>query len=192
MMEALISLDQGLFFLINQNLQNGFLDWLMPYWRNKMTWVPFYILLTIFLLWQYKWKGALAIVMVLITAGIADYTSSSIIKPLIDRTRPCNDPALVEQVRTLINCGAGKSFTSSHATNHFAVAFILAFIFGHRRAWIWATVLFWAAMVGFAQVYVGVHFPGDILGGAALGGFIAACIFLLYRILAKKYNLHPG
>jgi undecaprenyl-diphosphatase len=108
--------------------------------------------------------------MALATILLSDQISSSVVKPLFARLRPCNDPDLSTQVRLLLDgCGAGYSFTSSHATNHFALAIFLTVTL---RQWIgkytWVLYL-WAASIGYAQVYAGVHYPFDILAGALLG-----------------------
>src|SRR5690606_32660371 len=109
------------------------------------------------------------IVSLLMTFGIADYTSSSILKPTFERLRPCNDPSIHSEVNTLIACGSGFSLPSSHATNHFAIAFFLITVFYCKWKPIAPLAFLWAATVSFAQVYSGVHYPADILLGAILG-----------------------
>ena len=110
------------------------------------------------------------------TVGTADFISSGLIKKNIQRLRPCNDPVFREMVHLrLPRCGGGYSFPSSHAANHFAAAVFLAMLFGRRKRWVWPALFGWAASIALMQVYVGVHYPADILGGAAVGilvGFI--------------------
>src|SRR3546814_7101635 len=86
MIETLTQLDKSLFFLINGEWTNTFLDWLMPLLRNKYFWTPVYIFLVVFFLSQYKWKGFALIGFVLLAFGIADFTSASIIKPMVERS----------------------------------------------------------------------------------------------------------
>lgn len=119
----------------------------------------------------------------ILTVVLADQISSSVIKPFFNRLRPCNDPDLIETVRLLVNCGGGKSFTSSHATNHFAVATFLGCISSAYNRVIAGLLLLWAAAISYGQVYVGVHFPIDIIFGAVLGIFLGAAV---YRLLVKK------
>ena len=187
------ALDKELFIFINQTIQNGFFDFLMPYLREKLTWVPFYLLLGVLLIWKYGMKGLWVIIFTVIAFGLCDFISSSIVKPYFDRLRPCNDPVFSEQVRLLITCGPGKSFTSSHATNHMGMAVFIILIFYKRYKWILPVALLWALSVGFAQIYVGVHYPADILGGALLGSIIAFLVFLLYKKISHRFafNLQP-
>ena len=184
-----MTLDQEAFIFINQQIQNGFFDWLMPQLRNKYTWIPFYVLIFIWLIWKYKYNGLLIAVFTAITFGFTDFISSSIMKPLFERLRPCNDPFFRDQVRLLINCGPGYSFTSSHATNHFGLAFFLILIFYNKYKWVLPLGILWALSVGFAQIYVGVHYPGDIAGGAVLGALIAFLVWLIYRQITYRFAL---
>ncbi len=111
--------------------------------------------------------------MALVTILLSDQISSTVVKPFFERIRPCNDPVMQSGLRLLLDgCGAGYSFTSSHATNHFALAVYLTFTL---RTWIgrYAWILFlWAATIAYAQVYAGVHYPLDVIGGALLGSAI--------------------
>lgn len=120
----------------------------------------------------------------IISFGIADYSSASIIKPAVERLRPCREPGFSEQVNLLVNCGSGHSFPSSHAANHFALALFFIVLFHKRSKWIVPLALLWAASISFAQVYVGVHFPIDVTVGGLLGaciGFLLALLFLKIR-----------
>lgn len=173
MLETLIEWDKILFELINQTLSNGFFDIILPFMRNKYVWVPFYIFLISYLIINYRLKGLAVSVMAILTITISDQTSSSLIKNTVERLRPCKQAELEEQVRLLIDhCGAGYSFTSSHATNHFALAGFLATLLGARWGWVPPAIYAWAFIVSYAQVYVGVHFPFDILAGGILGTLI--------------------
>ena len=116
-----------------------------------------------------------------LSAGFADFTSASIVKPMVKRLRPCNDPVVskTDDLR-LTACGTGYSFPSTHATDHFAMAFFLIILFGKRWRWIWLWALLWAALITFAQVYVGVHYPIDVFCGALYGilvGWLFSLIF---------------
>ncbi|MBK1441520.1 phosphatase PAP2 family protein [Parapedobacter sp. ISTM3] len=181
MIDQLISLDQEIFLAINQGLSNAFFDWLMPILRNPYTWAPLYLFIIIFCIKNYKKKGVLVVFLVLITFGIADALSSSVIKKSVQRVRPCNDVEFKEEVNVRVRCGSGYSFTSSHATNHFAIAMVLIMVFYSRWKPILGLGLLWAAAVSFAQVYVGVHYPLDIICGAILGCLIGCFTGLIFR-----------
>ena len=179
-MEQLIAADQFLFELINGHAHNVVLDWLMPIWREKSTWIPLYIALAAFVGYKYRLQGLYLILALALTVGLADSVSSKIIKPAVHRLRPCNDPALKAEVKLLVDCGSGYSFTSSHASNHFAIAAFLSLTLGlHYRRIRWPLYL-WAASIALGQVYVGVHFPLDIFIGAILG-------IIIGNIVAKTY-----
>ncbi|MBK8556199.1 MAG: phosphatase PAP2 family protein [Lewinellaceae bacterium] len=92
---------------------------------------------------------------------------------------------MTEVVIRRVSCGGGYSFTSSHAANHFAVAVFLAAVFGGLSRWLRPGLLLWAAVISFAQVYVGVHYPGDVLAGALLGAIIGWGIYRIGERLGK-------
>lgn len=181
MFDQLLQLDHQLFLEINQRLANPFFDWIMPLFRNRYFWAPLYLFLIVFLVRHYNKYGWICIIFLLITFAISDFVSASMVKPLFERLRPCNAPDFKEEVRSLISCGSGFSFPSSHATNHFAIAVFLIVVFYHRWKPILPLASGWAFCVAFAQVYVGVHFPIDVTTGALLGslvGYITGSTFL--------------
>jgi len=189
MIDQLVSLDQEVFLAINQGLSNVFFDWLMPVLRNPYSWAPLYLFIIIFCIRNYRNKGVIIVLFVLITFGLADAISSSVIKKSVKRIRPCNDIEFKEEVAVRVRCGSGYSFTSSHATNHFAISVVLIMIFFKRWRHILWLALLWAFIVSFAQVYVGVHYPLDILGGALLGAFIGYLIGLIFRVVVPDFTL---
>lgn len=186
MIEQLIEIDKQLFLSVNQGLANQFFDFLMPILRNPYTWAPLYLFFIIFAIRNYKKKGIIMILLLLATFGLGDFTSASIIKPEVMRVRPCNDVPFKEQVTTRVRCGSGYSMPSSHATNHFAIGVFILMLF--RRKWkpiVWLSLL-WAASISFAQIYVGVHYPGDILIGTILGTAIGLFTSWLYFFIQPK------
>jgi len=189
MIDQLVSLDQEVFLAINQGLSNVFFDWLMPVLRNPYSWAPLYLFIIIFCIRNYRNKGVIIVLFVLITFGLADAISSSVIKKSVKRIRPCNDIEFKEEVAVRVRCGSGYSFTSSHATNHFAISVVLIMIFFKRWRHILWLALLWAFIVSFAQIYVGVHYPLDILGGALLGAFIGYIIGLIFRVVVPDFTL---
>ncbi|GAB1396708.1 MAG TPA: phosphatase PAP2 family protein [Saprospiraceae bacterium] len=179
--------DFQIFHFVNDGLSNTFFDWVAPVLREKKTWIPLYIALLIWLIYKYQKKSVLIIGLIIAVAGITDYTSSSIIKPFVKRVRPCNDQLIELQVNERVTCGAGYSFPSSHAANHFAIAFFLSLtIFRKYRLMQWLSFL-WAALIALSQVYVGVHYPADIFGGAVLGMLIAMMVYYVSSCLWEEY-----
>lgn len=185
MLEQLLQWDYQTFELINQSLTSAWLDQLMPLLRNKIIWAPLYLAIISFFVLNYRMQGFVLILLGIITIVISDQLSSHIIKPLIERPRPCQMQEMVDSIRVLINCGPGKSFTSSHATNHFALAIFLINLFQRKFKWIAPVFLIWASLVSYAQIYVGVHFPLDVICGAILGSLIGFITTWLFKSFAK-------
>jgi len=113
-------------------------------------------------------------------------TSSKLVKEAFERLRPCGDPGFFQYVRLLVDrCSETYSFTSSHAANHFGMAtFIFVTLRSSFKKWVWIAYL-WAFLVGYAQIYVGVHYPFDVLGGAVIG---VAFGWLLGTFFNKRFG----
>lgn len=170
MLKKIIEIDQSLFLLINKESRNDLFDIIMPFIRQPLFWIPLYLFLLVFIFVNFGKKGWNWLLFAIITVSATDLVSSRIIKPFFARPRPCLDPDFAVNVRLLVNyCGTNGSFISSHAANHFGLAMFL-FITGRHFAPKTVYLFFiWAAAVCLAQVYVGVHYPTDILGGILLG-----------------------
>lgn len=187
--ERVLQLDRDLFFLINSGSSNSFFDLILPYIRNANTWIPFYLFLLIFIPLKHKKKGLFWVLLIAATGAVTDPVSSRLIKENIFRLRPCGDISLAGQVHFLLQyCPQSSSFTSSHAANHFGFAtffyFTLRTYYGNR---VWLIFL-WAFIICYAQIYVGVHYPLDIIGGAVAGsiiGYFFSRIFNKYMKLEK-------
>jgi undecaprenyl-diphosphatase len=186
--QSLQSFDQSLFVYINQVATHPLTDTLMPFFRESTLWIPFYLFLIVFVFVNFGKKGWVWLLFAFITLLLTDQFSSSIIKNWVQRPRPCADPLLYGQVRLLLDhCSGGYSFTSSHATNHFGVATFLFVTLG-RYFGNWKYLLFiWAALICYAQVYVGVHYPLDVVFGALLGFLIGHFVCWAYQ---KSDPLH--
>jgi len=188
MIEHLAQFDRHLFHFINHDLGNPFFDWLMPILRNARTWIPLYIIVVGLCIWKYKKQGVIIIVLMALSAGIADFTSAHFYKKEVHRLRPCNDPEIAATVVLRVNgCGTGFSFPSTHATDHFAMAIFMAFVLYKRWRWIWLWAILWAGLICFAQVYVGVHFPIDVIVGALYGAFVGWLMSLLFKRLQPAF-----
>jgi len=185
MLEQLLSWDQHIFFAIN-GYHSSFLDAVAPFYRHKVVWAPLYIFIIAATIWNFPKNGIWLVIFMLLTVGLSDMMSSTLIKKSVKRLRPCNDTEINVDVIQRVSCGGGYSFTSSHATNHTTIASFIFFAFTMvpRR---WRLLLFfWAISISIMQVYVGVHYPLDILCGTLLGfgiGYLAAIV--CNRLFAK-------
>lgn len=179
-MTELLQFDQSLFYQINSVWTTEWLDFLMPYWRNKYFWIPLYIFLISFLWINFNKKGLFLVLFAILTIAISDTMSSQIIKKSVQRIRPCNDPLMKGFIDLKVKCGGGYSFTSSHATNHFALAFLLILTIGKKFRWLRWSLFLWAFSIAYGQVYVGVHFPFDVFVGALLGILIGTLTATFY------------
>jgi undecaprenyl-diphosphatase len=171
--------------LINTTWRLDVLDTATPFIRDTQFWYPFYLFLLLFVVYNFGAKGWWWVLAVLLTAALADILSSQIIKEQVQRLRPCRDPAVAHTIRFFVNyCPKSSSFTSSHATSHFAQAMFFFQTFRAFRPW---TYLFfvWAFLIAYSQVYVAVHYPLDVFCGGLIG-------LLLGGGMAKMYHKRAG
>jgi membrane-associated phospholipid phosphatase len=187
LIENILSQDRHLFRLINSEWTNPFFTWLMPWLRNSNLWFPLYLFLILFVAVNFKKTGWWWIAFAVCTVILTDFVSSTLIKENIWRLRPCNNPDLSAWINVRVGYRPqSSSFTSSHAANHFGLATFLFLtlrkIFGK-----WTGLFFlWALGISYAQVYVGVHYPLDIVGGTGIGIVIG---YLSGRSFNKNYGL---
>ena len=178
-MNWLNSIDIFLFRLINDN---GFIeiDKTMLFVSDKLTWIPLYILLLYLLFKKYNAHFIWIIISLCLLVFLADYGSVHIFKDGFERLRPCHQ---LEDVRLIGGCGGLYSFVSSHAANTFAIAFFMGLLF--KNIWGFIHLFSWAVLIGYSRIYLGVHFPFDIVGGMFWGLFVS---LLVYKLLKLKLN----
>lgn len=181
--------DRAVFNLVNNELTNPFFDWLMPLLRISYVWAPLYLFIIVFAIQNFKWKGVWWIVFFLATVALADMVGTNVFKHNFYRVRPCNDVELFPHLRLLVVCPSGYGFTSNHAANHFGMATFIFLTSRHLfKKWAWIAFL-WAGSICYAQIYVGIHYPGDIIGGATLGVSFAFLNAYLFRKFFGKLEL---
>jgi undecaprenyl-diphosphatase len=156
-------LDQQLFLFLN-SLNSPFWDQVMHAISGKLIWAPLYLSILIFLGIKYKRKFLIILLFIILAAALSDQISV-LIKNIVQRPRPCYEPLLKGLVHTFNGeCGGLYSFVSSHATNSFDVA-LLSLLFIKKR-WFSISIVIWALVVGYSRIYLGVHYPGDVVCGS--------------------------
>jgi len=174
-------IDRSGFRLINQRLSNTFLDFIFPFWRTPEFWIPLYLFILSFLLLNFRKKALWWVLYFSATVGLMDAIGNNFIKQTVQRIRPCNDPSMIHDlVLRIPQCGTGYSFISNHAANHFAMAMFAFWTLGPLAGkWRWLFFA-WAFSIGWAQIYVGVHYPFDVLAGALVGLSLGGLMGFLY------------
>lgn len=178
--------DRWLFLQLNGQWTNPAFDAVLPYLRDSVLWAPLYLFLLVFVWLNFGRAGAWWSLLFICSVALADMAGTKIFKEGIQRLRPCQDPEFFQQVRLLLkHCSGSYSFVSNHAANHFALATFMYLTFrGLFRRWT-LLVYLWALVIAYAQVYVGVHYPLDALGGAGLGVMAGLLTAFLFR---KKWG----
>jgi membrane-associated phospholipid phosphatase len=180
-LEQLLEWDKQAFIAINRNGSSDVLNIVLPFLRESQFWVPFYLFMILFMTMNFKLRGWWWVLAFVLTAALADIISSQVIKETIMRIRPCRDPVFGAEVIFRANyCPKSSSFTSSHATSHFALSMFIWLTLKPLSRW-WGLIFLWAAAICYTQVYVGVHYPLDVIGGGLLGCSIGAAMASLYH-----------
>ena len=166
LVDSLAQVDRQLFVAIHAGLANPVFDAVLPVVREKKTWFALYVIFLVLVLRQHRRRAWIPVLAVVAAVALSDQLSGIYLKEMFERVRPCRDPQLVGHIRDLIRCSGAYSLPSAHASNHFAVALALSsFLPKPSRAL--PLLLMWAGLISFAQVYVGVHYPGDVLVGGS-------------------------
>jgi undecaprenyl-diphosphatase len=174
--------DAALFRLINGQGQNLLFDWFMPFMTELKNFTFALIALGIWILWKERKAGLIFLLFTGLTLTITDQLSSQVLKEIIGRVRPCH---VLENVHMLTDCNTSYSFPSSHAVNIFAAAWFLAQPLGRA-----APVFFGiAVIVAYSRVYIGIHYPFDVMGGAAIGLLIAWPLRRLKDEVVARFHL---
>ena len=181
-METLLDLDRRLFLWLN-SLHHPALDDAMWYASATWPWFPLFGLLAWAVWKNYGWRGWLPLVAVAVVLTLSDQGASGLLKPAVRRLRPCNEPDLAALVHTLRGyCSSSFSFASSHASNSVALAAFCTGVFRrYRPRWLLGALWCWAVLHSYSRIYLGVHYPLDLLGGAAVGLLAAGVGLALLR-----------
>ncbi len=199
MLNKLIEIDQSWLLAIN-GAHTPCLDQIMFYISQSWLWIPLYALLIALLIWRFGWKrGLLYTAALFAVVGLSDYVSSGLIKHWVCRPRPTHEPALQGIVHIVNGYTGGKyGFVSSHAANTMSLAVLFALIWGKQQpatskknnhAW-W--LLVFVALNCYSRMYLGVHYPGDIIGGLIVGTLMALVAFWGLNLSERAYTKRVG
>jgi undecaprenyl-diphosphatase len=185
MIEKLKSIDTYLLLAVNSR-HCDWLDTVMWHITGNLIWVPFYLALLAAIIYKYRWKFWIVLLGVALTILIADQVASGIIKPLVERLRPSHEPSLAGMLHLVRGYAGGQfGFVSSHAANTFGVAVFIIQIFRNRIFTI--SILIWASIVSFSRIYLGVHYPCDVICGALVGVLAGLCVgYFTHKALLLK------
>ena len=187
-MEEILELDREIFLELNSSFHNPWLDQLMMFLSTTTAWIPLYLFLLYLLNKSYGKQTWLILLAVALTILLADQITSSIMKPFFERLRPSHEPSLAERVYIVNQYRGGKfGFASSHAANTFGIATLMWLVLKAYRPWI-SLLFLWAVFVGYTRIYLGVHYPGDILAGYLVGSICAFAAFLLLMMLKTFFE----
>lgn len=190
-MQTILDLDKELLLFFN-GFHAAWLDPLVMLATKTIFWLPLYLYL-VYLIIKYKRSDTLFVLLgVALTITLADQITSGFMKPFFARLRPSQDPSLAGIVHLVDNYKGGLyGFASSHAANTFGTATLIFLLFRARYTWIW-TIFIWALLVSYTRIYLGVHYPGDILVGAMVGIATGITGFAFANFLLRKFGKHPA
>ena len=186
MLETLNQLDQSLFLWLN-DLNAAWLDPIMLFITGKFGSIPLYAVILVFLIYKFKKDAIFILLGIGVSILLADQFASGFCKPFFERLRPCHNPEIESLVHLVKGCGGQFGFISSHAANTFGLATFLWILL--RKEYPWIKYMFlWAAVVSYSRIYVGVHYPADILLGGLAGSVCGYLAFHFYKRIQKAFS----
>ena len=171
---------------IHLEMSNVIWDSLCPILRTKTTWIPLYMFFGYYF-WKHFPKDYWKIILTtIVLVSLTDILCAQVLKPWGNRLRPCQVKDLASWLHLFPNCSQTFSFPSCHAMNHAALAFFISPFF---KKWPRAFLLIWVTIIGYSQLYIGVHYPSDVLAGILLGGILAFLTSIIFKRWILRDNL---
>lgn len=189
MIDKILQWDEELFLLIN-GCHNSFGDFVMFWMSNKFVWIPLYLFFIFLVYRKYKIKTIIILIFAAILIAFSDQISVHLFKNIFQRLRPCHDPDLADMVHIVREkCGGQYGFISSHAANTFAISFFLIKLIGRKYKYFTVLIFIWAILISYSRIYLGVHFPCDVIIGAFFGAFLGwvfSWLFFRFSFIFSK------
>lgn len=190
MINFLLEIDLKLLLFIN-SWHEPWLDSVMVSLTNGLVWSPLFLIVIGVMIYKFRWQSIAMLLFVALVIFLTDRVSSGLIKPWVGRLRPSHEPDLADLIHIVNGYRGGVfSFVSSHAANAFGVATFLWLILRKNVKWIWLMFI-WATIFSYTRIYLGVHYPSDILGGGVLGALIGLLVYKVGRSMPEKLNPMP-
>lgn len=187
MIERLKDWDAELFTLINGSYSD-FFDFIFFWASNKFIWIPLYLFFVYLIYKKHQIKGLISLAFISIAIILCDQGSTHLFKNVFLRLRPCHEPSLQTLIHLIKDsCGGKYGFLSAHAANSFAVASFLQLFIGKDFKYLKYLLAIWLIMIAYSRVYLGVHYPGDVLAGALFGTAIGIILFKLYLLYLSRF-----
>ncbi len=188
MLEQMSHIDQEIFLFIN-GFHNAFFDIIMFWVSKTVTWIPLWLYFIYLIIRKYKKISWIIIVALIASVGVSDFVSVHLFKNVFERLRPCYNPEISSIVHIVKDhCGGKYGFVSSHSANMFSIATFIFLLFKKDFPKYILLVIVWSGLIAYSRVYLGVHYPGDIIGGAILGSLVSVVFYLFIKRFIPHYK----
>jgi undecaprenyl-diphosphatase len=184
-METLKIIDTSLFLILN-GMHNDFFDFIMYWASNKYIWIPLYLFVLFIVYKEYKKPAFIIFVVAIVLIIATDELTSAGIKNLVKRPRPSHEASIADSIHLVKDYHGGQyGFPSSHAANSFALSVFIFLLLRKRYPWIKFVMFHYAILVSYSRIYLGVHYPSDVLGGIIVGSILGIIFYELLKFINK-------